>query len=265
MKRFACPICRQPLGAEARTLVCGANHRFDLSRRGYVNLLPVQHRRSKSPGDNRDMVQARTRFLEAGHYLPLAQALRAMIGSRGAPDGLVDLGCGEGYFTAAIAGCARETYGIDVSRAAIDAASRRARAISWAVASSTRLPLVDASFDVATVIMAPIGSDVSDKLRPGGALLRVSAGPDHLQEFKARVYADARPHKAMSRELTGFQHLEAAQIRFSMSLDPQARSDLLGMTPMAYRTSKKSISREPEIETLTVTAEFMIDLFEKPA
>lgn len=263
MELFACPICQQPLVLQARTLGCGANHRFDLSRRGYVNLLPVQNRRSKSPGDNQAMVQARARFLDAGYYQPLARALTELIGSQVGRSSLLDVGCGEGYFTAAMACCVGETYGIDVSRAAIDAASRRPEAISWAVASSTRLPVIDASFHVATVIMAPIGTAVGNTLKPDGMLIRVSAGPKHLHEFKARVYADARPHKLMSKALSGFQHLDESRIRFSMYLDPQARSDLLGMTPMAYRTSKERIAREPGIDGLTVSAEFVIDLFRK--
>ncbi|MEZ5551210.1 MAG: methyltransferase domain-containing protein [Pseudomonadales bacterium] len=263
MKLLACPICQQPLILQARTLACGANHCFDLSRHGYVNLLPVQNRRSKAPGDNQDMVRARSRFLDAGHYQPLSLALSTVIGSRDRRGSLVDLGCGEGYFTAAIASCARETYGVDVSKMAIGAASRRPEPVCWVVASSTRLPLVDAAFDIATAIMAPIGSDVGDKLKPGGALIRVSAGPDHLREFKTRVYADIRPHRRMSTRLAGFQHLEAVDIRFSMCLNRQARSDLLGMTPMAYRTARARIAREPEIDELSVSGQFLIDLFEK--
>ncbi len=47
---------------------CAENHQFDCAKEGYVNLLPVQHKRSKDPGDNAEMMQARRQFLDAGHY-----------------------------------------------------------------------------------------------------------------------------------------------------------------------------------------------------
>ncbi|MBE0772565.1 SAM-dependent methyltransferase, partial [Escherichia coli] len=49
---------------------CPAGHRFDRARQGYLNLLPVQHKKSLDPGDNAAMVEARRQFLGAGHYAP---------------------------------------------------------------------------------------------------------------------------------------------------------------------------------------------------
>jgi len=48
-------------------------HSFDIASQGYANLLPVQHKRSRDPGDSKEMVAARRRFLTAGFYsrLPL--------------------------------------------------------------------------------------------------------------------------------------------------------------------------------------------------
>lgn len=36
-----------------------------------MNLLPVQHKRSKQPGDSAEMMQARRAFLDGGYYQPL--------------------------------------------------------------------------------------------------------------------------------------------------------------------------------------------------
>ena len=51
-----CPICQLPLFCEGRSLRCGRNHSFDVARQGYVNLLPVQQKRSLHPGDTREQV-----------------------------------------------------------------------------------------------------------------------------------------------------------------------------------------------------------------
>ena len=65
---LACPLCSAPLNAVDNGVACPAGHRFDRARQGYLNLLPVQHKNSRDPGDNLAMVEARRDFLNAGHY-----------------------------------------------------------------------------------------------------------------------------------------------------------------------------------------------------
>ena len=72
-----CPSCHMPLAAEGRSLRCGQNHSFDLARQGYVNLLPVQQKRSLHPGDTREQVLSRRAFLETGAYGPIVEAVKA--------------------------------------------------------------------------------------------------------------------------------------------------------------------------------------------
>lgn len=59
-----------------------AGHRFDRARQGYLNLLPVQHKNSRDPGDNLAMVEARRDFLNAGHYAPVAKRLAELAAER---------------------------------------------------------------------------------------------------------------------------------------------------------------------------------------
>ena len=75
---LACPIDGGRLGCRAKQLVCGNGHVFDIARQGYVNLLPVQHKRSKQPGDSKEMVSARAQFLSSGRYQPIARKLAAI-------------------------------------------------------------------------------------------------------------------------------------------------------------------------------------------
>lgn len=99
---LACPICSAPLNEVDNGVVCPAGHRFDRARQGYLNLLPVQHKNSRDPGDNLAMVEARRDFLNAGHYAPVARRLAALAAER-KPQRWLDIGCGEGYYTAQIA------------------------------------------------------------------------------------------------------------------------------------------------------------------
>lgn len=79
---LACPICSEPLSAVDNGVVCPAGHRFDRARQGYLNLLPVQHKNSRDPGDNQAMVEAVATFLNAGHYAPVAKRLAELAAER---------------------------------------------------------------------------------------------------------------------------------------------------------------------------------------
>ena len=76
---LACPIDALPLATDGTVLRCPAGHCFDRAREGYCNLLVVQHKASLDPGDSREMVAARHRFLNAGHYAPVADAVFATL------------------------------------------------------------------------------------------------------------------------------------------------------------------------------------------
>ena len=63
---LACPLDGLPLQSTGTAWRCASGHSFDIASQGYTNLLPVQHKRSRDPGDSKEMVAARRRFLTAG-------------------------------------------------------------------------------------------------------------------------------------------------------------------------------------------------------
>ncbi|MFF1795968.1 putative RNA methyltransferase, partial [Kitasatospora sp. NPDC058263] len=95
---LACPHCAQALTPDGRALRCPTGHSFDVAKQGYVSLLAGDAH--TGTGDTADMVAARSDFLAAGHYRPIADAL-AEAAAAVAPDGLVaDLGAGTGHYLA---------------------------------------------------------------------------------------------------------------------------------------------------------------------
>ena len=102
---LACPIDGEQLEYHGRQLLCENGHAFDIARQGYVNLLPVQHKRTKHPGDSKAMVLARTHFLNSGVYKPIANQLNKLVYTQitaGKETTLLDAGCGEGYYFNAV-------------------------------------------------------------------------------------------------------------------------------------------------------------------
>ena len=67
---LTCPICGENLQKESESKVykCEQNHSYDIAKQGYVNLLISNMKRSKNPGDSKDMVLARVDFLRRGFY-----------------------------------------------------------------------------------------------------------------------------------------------------------------------------------------------------
>ena len=58
MTLFTCPICAAPLQREEGRYLCPNRHSYDLSREGYVHLLPANKKHSKDPGDDKAMAAA---------------------------------------------------------------------------------------------------------------------------------------------------------------------------------------------------------------
>ncbi|ACS85816.1 23S rRNA (guanine(745)-N(1))-methyltransferase [Musicola paradisiaca] len=267
---YQCPLCHRPLQHDSGRWSCGQHH-FDCAREGYVNLLPVQFKRSKQPGDSAEMMQARRSFLDAGHYQPLqANVTRLFDGCLTLPGSLLDIGCGEGYYTAALADALTnrgiQVYGLDVSKAAIQRAARRYRQVMFCVASSQRLPFQSCGLDAVLKIYAPCNSDeLARVIKPGGVLLTVSPGPRHLMALKARIYPEVRLHPDIDEVFSGFRLEQCVKFAYSMQLTGREAADLLQMTPFAWRASeevKATLRSEPVFACET---DFLIRLHRREA
>lgn len=238
-----CPICSEALHQLDNGVQCPQGHRFDRARQGYLNLLPVQHKKSRDPGDNAAMVEARRRFLDAGHYAPLARRLAELAAER-SPSHWLDIGCGEGYYTARLAEAlpAADGYALDISREAVKRACRRAPQLTWLVASMARIPLADASCDLLASVFSPLDwQEARRLLAPGGGLLRMGPTREHLLELRGRLYDEVRDYddeKHLALIPPGMQLAHSETLSYPLQLDSaEARADLLAMTPHGWRAN----------------------------
>lgn len=240
---YCCPLCHQPLRREATIWRCENRHQFDRAKEGYVNLLPVQYKRSKQPGDSADMLLARREFLDAGHYQPLQQKVCEII-ERVLPEtasGVLDIGCGEGYYTNAVAsrlqsGGEIKIFGLDVSKVAVRFAARRYPNVEFCVASSHRLPFAAEQFDAVLRIYAPCkAQELARVVKDRGYVLTVTPGPRHLMQFKALIYQDVKLHDETPEEMAGFELVEQHSLNYALRLNSEESAALLQMTPFAWR------------------------------
>ncbi|MCC4306975.1 methyltransferase domain-containing protein [Alcanivorax marinus] len=271
---LACPLDGEPLRQCDRTWRCAGGHSFDVARQGYVHLLPVQRKRSRDPGDSTEMVAARQRFLAAGHYRPIAEAV-----SRAALEGLsadaeahcLDAGCGEGHYLRELARLADgkpplALLGVDISKPAVLAAAKQDKRARWVVGSNARLPVLSATLDRLLCLFGfPMYDEFARVLKPGGLLLQVDAGPDHLRELREIIYPTLKPERAGNPETPpGFTLLGTDTIRYPLKLaGAQPIADLLTMTPHLYRASAVGRAQAAALETLAVTVDVRLMRFER--
>ena len=266
---WTCPNCHQPLTPRDNSLLCPANHCFDRAKEGYVNLLPANRKRSKAPGDNREMIDARRRVHATRLYQPLADRIADVLGDNLNPllrPRLLDLGCGEGYYSAELLRYLPgvSLYGVDVSKPAVRLAAKACPAGEFAVASSYEVPLADASIDAALSVFAPTGeAELKRLVAPGGWFLNVAPGPEHLWELRQVIYEQPRPHAAPQTRIPGFEEARQQLLEFQLELEGQQLQDLIAMTPYAYGGRREQKQQLNTLNSLVVRASFSLSLFRR--
>lgn len=239
MPQLICPHCREPLEAESRTWSCGNGHSYDQARQGYLNLLLVQHKNSRQPGDTPTMLAHRQAFLDAGHYQPVSAEINRLFIEQ-APTALLDMGCGEGYYTDRLARALADTdcAGLDISKDAVIRACRRNHNIQWLVGSSARLPVADASLDATLCVFSPWSwNECLRVLKPGGRLLLVGPHADHLLALREKLYDSVHPTPELIKALPdGLEIVHDQVLRYALDLESVALDNLIGMTPHGFRS-----------------------------
>ncbi|MGM8870396.1 putative RNA methyltransferase [Psychrobacter sp. 2Y5] len=304
---FICPICQSPLFPAADTWRCdgslnpkNVSHPFDVARQGYVNLLPVNQKKSKSPGDSSNSILARQRFLANAHYQPLRDLVCAQINallsakhSTGQTDkssvDWLDIGCGEGYYTGAIA----QTKGInsliaaDISKPAVIEVAKASKAAKrlWLdidkqddnkeaiypiVTSAAHLPLSANSLTGITSIFSPIlPTAFADVLQEGGYLVIAKPDIGHLTSVREALFDEVREHnsdKFLTELAPFFEVLDTQRISAELTLPAADLADLLTMTPYAYRAQpekRQALLAKAAAASFNTEAKFVVYVLKK--
>lgn len=265
---LVCPLCGAALEQTGGSLVCSGHHTYDIARQGYVNLLPVQQKHSLAPGDTPEMLAARRSFLSEGHYSPICgdviNALKAI------PDGvsaMADIGCGEGYYTSQFQSEFPRAHviGADISKSAVKMAASRSKEISWITATASHLPIADQSVDAVTAMFSLLCEEEFARiLRPGGRVIEVTAGTNHLIELKRVIYDDVFQQHKHPKPVNGCLNEIGCELRnFRLTLDNRQLGQLLLMTPHTLRVKPENRARLEAMPSLDLTVEYFVRILKK--
>ncbi len=269
---FVCPICGGEFlpysnGGARR---CAMGHSFDRARTGYYNLLVGAS--GGNHGDNREMVLARRDFLSRGYYEPLRERVsRDVLKSLRSGGVVLDVGCGEGYYTDLVENDIRARDGescvlaFDISRDAVIQVKKKNKNINVAVASAYHIPIATESVDLAMLIFSPLArEEIHRILRPGGRFVMVFPDRRHLYGLKCALYDTPYENKPNGTELMGFRLISDEKLEYNIELKTnEAVRSLFMMTPYAYRTPREARERVFALERLTTEVSFRILVYEK--
>ena len=210
------------------------------------------------------MVDARRRVHAAGLYQPLADAIVELFaGQLGGGVSLLDLGCGEGFYSINLLRQmgSVELHAVDVSRPAVRLAARACPDGEFAVASSFAVPLPDAGVDGAFSVFAPTSeTELRRLVAPGGFFLNVAPGPEHLWQLRQMLYAQPRAHPAPANRLDGFDESRQHSLAFELNLEGQQLQDVIAMTPYAYGGRREQKQQLAELRSMRLQTAFVLSL-----
>ena len=215
-KVFACPLCTSPMNVvHDSSLICTNQHCFDLSRQGYVNLLPHPAKTKYA----KEMFASRKLISKGGFFDPLLSQLSEVILQTSQPGTqsirILDAGCGEGSHLSQIQRTIADQtsngilgVGIDVSKEAIALATSEPSRSIWCVADLANCPFADKQFTAILNILSPANyAEFLRLLADDGIVLKVVPEKEYLRELREFLYAESERQDYSNDETTTlFRH-----------------------------------------------------------
>lgn len=272
MDDLICPVCKEKLIKNEKKFSCKKGHSFDMGKQGYINLHLSNKKSSKSPGDDKDMVLARRNFLNSGFYSGISDAVnKLLIKYSKDKTKIVDIGCGEGYYTSRAydeiksGNLEVDFYALDISKEAVVQGAKTYKGINWLVASAMEMPFEGKSMDIALAMFTKIfGDEYKRILKDKGILIVVSPNFNHLLELKEVVYDKVRLESYEPRQDLdeNYKLLEHINVNYKRILEGNANiMNLFNMTPYRWRSPREGIERLKKVEALEISVDINIDIY----
>ena len=270
-KHFVCPICHVPLSKFDNCLKCENSHSYDFSSSGYVNLLNPGKKNNAKAGDSKEMIRARTSFFESGAYKNISDKI-VDIAHLLNPQVIVDAGCGEGYYTEALAMLESSPFvlGFDMSKFGCEHGSKSAKKnniknICYSVGNIFDLPLNDCCADLIINMFAPVAYEEFHRiLKPNGHFVVASAGIDHLEGFKRIIYDDVYKNEEKILNYVGFELVSCENLKYTVNIKGNDTiKNLFMMTPYFHRTSQADKKKLNSVYEISTTIEVNFSTYKK--
>ena len=265
-----CPKCHETLEKKDKTYECCNGHSYDIAKEGYVNLMLANQKHSKEPGDSKESLRCRQKFLGNGYYESLALYLQYSINKYlNDGDTFLDAGCGTGYYLNIVAQGEKELelYATDIAKAGVAMSSKQVKEATCFVGSVFHLPMADESLNGLMSVFCPYSAEEFYRVtKKGGYIWAVTPGERHLYEIKDIVYDEPYLNEETGYELPGFSLVENHKVTYVMDLNNKEDINTLWMmTPYYHTTAMENNEKILSMDHVTATADFLVSLYRKEA
>ena len=183
---------------------------------------------------------------------------------------IATLNCGEGWYDRCIAqqfAAAEKPLqlaGFDIAKPAVRLAAKALPAAQYAVASSFSQPVRTGWADVLLNCFSPFAQEeFSRVLRPGGRMIYVVPGAEHLYQMKAVLYEKPYKNPVQQVEYPGFRAIDEREVQGTITVPAAQLEALFAMTPYYWKTPRDGAARLAALPQLTTTIAFRFLVFEK--
>lgn len=275
---FMCPVCGSRMHIkDSNSIACLNNHCFDISKKGYVNLL-LNCKKSRY---DRKMFESRKIICRSGFFNPVIECITNLVVKEGckaksSSTRILDAGCGEGSNLASVIdSMSSKVYGdwvaagIDISREGIQIASREYPDNIWCVADLSRIPFMDGQFDVVLNMLTPSNYGEFERVIAGnGLLIKVIPGSKYLNELRSffynstdkQTYSNERVIRHFGRN---FNILRMEEIQYNATIGKKDIEHLINMTPLSWGASSKDIQKALNFGFNDITVDLIVILGKK--
>ncbi len=215
------------------------------------------------------MIQARVRVHRLPAFEELAGAVTGYCPQIASCQGILDIGCGDGFFLDRVTGAATapcQGVGVDISKGALAKAARAYPNLFFVRtdASHNRLPFAEASFGLVLSIFAPRPIDeIRRVLSADGSWLIVTATQDHLREIRAFLpLAAIGTGKLEAPTSRSFSILKSGTFTYEHPVSHHDLVSLVEMSPSIHRLRREfgDTWNERLPKSLEVTFSFSVTL-----
>ena len=154
--------------------------------------------------------------------------------------------------------------GFDIAKPAVRWAAKALPAARYAVASSFAQPVRTGWADLLLNCFSPFAQEEFLRvLRPGGRMIYVVPGAEHLYQMKAVLYEKPYKNPVQQVEYPGFRAIDEREVQGTITVPAAQLEALFAMTPYYWKTPRDGAARLAALPQLTTTIAFRFLVFEK--
>ena len=179
-------------------------------------------------------------------------------------------GCGEGWYDRCIAQASAQAgrpvqlAGFDIAKPAVRLAAKALPAAKYAVASSFAQPVRTGWADLLLNCFSPFAQEEFRRvLRPGGRMIYVVPGAEHLYQMKAVLYDTPYKNPVQEVAYEGFRPIGEREVSGRITVPAGQLEALFAMTPYYWKTPRDGAARLAALPELTTDIAFRFLVFEK--